>query len=107
MVIFVLQSLPSSYSQFIINYTMNAKDVTLPELHNLLKTYDQTLPKKEKSIMFVGQPSNPNPRNKGAKGKGKSGAKANTSSDRPKRLNQKRKFKRSGTVHTDECLFCK
>src|SRR6266496_4252487 len=57
-VIIILQSLPDSYSQFIINYNMSAKEVTLYELHNMLKTYQQALP-KGKQVLMVSKSSTP------------------------------------------------
>ena len=40
----VLQSLPSSFSQFVVNFHMNKLDVSLPELHNMLKTAESNFP---------------------------------------------------------------
>ena len=39
----ILQSLPDSFSQFIINFHMNKIDVSLAELLNMLKTAEGTL----------------------------------------------------------------
>ena len=39
----ILQSLPDSYSQFILNYYMNKIDTTIPELINMLKTAESSV----------------------------------------------------------------
>ena len=39
----VLQSLPQSYSQFVMNYNMNEIDKPLPELLSMLRTVEQNL----------------------------------------------------------------
>ena len=46
----VLQSLPSSFSQFVVNFHMNKLDVSLPELHNMLKTAESNFPLRR--VMF-------------------------------------------------------
>ncbi|MGK4277378.1 hypothetical protein, partial [Escherichia coli] len=38
----VLQSLPCSYDQFVENYKNNGFDNTLPELFEMLKTFEQS-----------------------------------------------------------------
>jgi len=48
----ILQSLPQSFSQFIMNYQMNKLDSTLPELFNMLKTAKRAL-KKEKYLVLL------------------------------------------------------
>ena len=50
----VLQSLPDSFSQFIINFNMNKFKVSLPKLLNMLKKVKSTI-KKEKSILYTGE----------------------------------------------------
>ena len=50
----ILQSLPNSFSQFIINFNMNKIDVTLPELLNMLKNAEGTM-KKERPVLFVAE----------------------------------------------------
>ena len=50
----ILQSLPDSYSQFILNYNMNEISKSLPDLLNMLRTAEQSVNKgKGKTIMMV------------------------------------------------------
>ena len=49
----ILASLPDSFSQFVLNYRMNDKETTIPELINLLKTVEPTLMKEGKTVMLV------------------------------------------------------
>jgi hypothetical protein len=51
----ILQSLPQSFSQFIMNYHMNKLDSTL-KLFNMLKTAERAL-KKEKDLVLLVQSS--------------------------------------------------
>ena len=44
----ILAGLPDSFAQFVLNYRMNDKETTLPELINLLKTVEPTLMKEGK-----------------------------------------------------------
>ncbi|KAG6421629.1 hypothetical protein SASPL_118186 [Salvia splendens] len=48
----ILQSLPSSFENFIVNFNMNNTKVRLPELHNRLKTYESSTA-KVKSVLMV------------------------------------------------------
>ncbi|KAG6430369.1 hypothetical protein SASPL_108434 [Salvia splendens] len=48
----ILQSLPSSFENFIVNFNMNNTKVGLPELHNRLKTYESSTA-KVKSVLMV------------------------------------------------------
>src|SRR5436190_20285449 len=72
----ILQSLPGSYNQFIMNYNMNEIDKTLPELLSMLRTADQRT-NKGKAVIIVsktktngkGKKQNKKPKGKG-KGKG-------------------------------------
>ncbi|KAG6418394.1 hypothetical protein SASPL_120598 [Salvia splendens] len=41
----ILQSLPNSFENFIVNFNMNNMKVGLPELHNMLKTYESSTAK--------------------------------------------------------------
>ncbi|KAL8101584.1 hypothetical protein AgCh_033472 [Apium graveolens] len=56
----VLQSLPSLFSQFVMNFDMNKLDVNLPELHNMLKTAESNFPPMKSSVLLIGEGSNPN-----------------------------------------------
>ena len=55
----VLQSLPGSFSQFVVNFHMNKLDVSLAELHNMLKTAESNFPSKKSSVLLIGEGSNP------------------------------------------------
>ncbi|XP_031286365.1 uncharacterized protein LOC116145058 [Pistacia vera] len=48
----VLQSLPNSFSQFIMNFNMNSIEKSLSELLNMLKTVEKDM-KKSKLVMLV------------------------------------------------------
>ena len=50
----VLQSLPDSFSQFIMNFNMNKLEVTLPKLLNMLREAESTI-KKEKPVLYTGE----------------------------------------------------
>ena len=50
----ILQSLPDSFFQFIINFNMNKIDVTLSKLLNMLKNVEGTM-KKERPVLFVAE----------------------------------------------------
>ena len=49
----ILQSLPDSFSQFVMNYQMNKIETTLPELINLLKTAETSIKKERNAVMLV------------------------------------------------------
>ncbi|KAL8104297.1 hypothetical protein AgCh_028499 [Apium graveolens] len=71
----VLQSLPSSFIQFVVNFHMNKLDVSLPELHNMLKTTESNFPPKKSSVLLIGEGSNPKKRKKNPSKKKKVGEK--------------------------------
>lgn len=50
----VLQSLPNSFSQFVMNFHMNKLDVSLAELHNMLKIAEANFPSKRGSVLMIG-----------------------------------------------------
>ncbi|XP_021665213.2 uncharacterized protein LOC110653749 [Hevea brasiliensis] len=54
----VLQSLPPSLSQFIMNFNMNQLQATLPRLLGMLTTIEKE-PKKDKSSVLMVQSSKP------------------------------------------------
>ncbi|KAL0324669.1 UNVERIFIED_CONTAM: hypothetical protein Scaly_2434000 [Sesamum calycinum] len=47
----ILQSLPPSYDQFIINYNMNGLEKSLHELINILVQYEATIEKSTPSVL--------------------------------------------------------
>ena len=49
----ILACLPNSFEQFVLNYRMNDKETTIPELINLLKTIKPTLKKGGKTVMLM------------------------------------------------------
>ncbi|XP_061341791.1 uncharacterized protein LOC133288111 [Gastrolobium bilobum] len=61
----VLQSLPSSYNGFVVNYHMNKVETTLPELLNLLTIVEGAVKRNRTQAFLIGGP-------KMTKGKGKS-----------------------------------
>ena len=56
----ILDGLPDSFAQFVLNYRMNNKETTIPELINLLKTLEPTLMKEGKTLMLVNSSSSKN-----------------------------------------------
>ena len=50
----IIQSLPDSYGQFIMNYHMNKIDTTLPELLNILETTEGIL-KSSRGIVLAAE----------------------------------------------------
>ncbi|KAK2389954.1 secreted RxLR effector protein [Trifolium repens] len=66
----ILQSLPDSFNQFILNFNMNDLDKTLPELLGMLRTAEQNLKTKGKSILMVSN-GNKHHKKQGGKWKGK------------------------------------
>ncbi|KAL8155059.1 hypothetical protein AgCh_000444 [Apium graveolens] len=71
----VLQSLLSSFSQFVVKFHMNKLDVSLPELHNMLKTAESNFPPKKSSVLLIGEGSNPKKRKRNPSKKKKVGEK--------------------------------
>ena len=49
----ILDGLPDSFAQFVLNYRINDKETTIPELINLLKTVEPTLMKEGKTVMLM------------------------------------------------------
>ena len=69
----VLQSLPDSFSQFIMNFNMNKFEVTLPKLLNMLREVESTI-KKEKPVLYTGETRKKRKAEKSlSKGKGRLG----------------------------------
>ena len=71
----VLQLILSSFSQFVVNFHMNKLDVSLPELHNMLKTAESNFPPKKSSVLLIGEGSNPKKRKRNPSKKKKVGEK--------------------------------
>ena len=67
----ILQSLPLSYHQFILNFNMNGLEKSMTELHRMLKTAEQNL-RKPNDVLLVKKEMNFKKKGKEkAKGKGK------------------------------------
>ena len=49
----ILQSLPDSFSQFVLNYHMNKLDIFLPELLNILKIVENHIKGEKGSLLMV------------------------------------------------------
>ncbi|KAL4377896.1 hypothetical protein GQ457_02G024690 [Hibiscus cannabinus] len=92
----VLQSLPDSFSQFILNFNMNEIEKTLPQLLGMLRTAEGNMKKGgSKSVLMVHE----------AKGKGKKVAKSKgNGKTKPK---GKEALKPKGGVSKDgKCFHC-
>ncbi|KAK4368090.1 hypothetical protein RND71_011882 [Anisodus tanguticus] len=48
----ILNSLPRSFENFIVNFNMNGTKATLPELHNMLKTFESSTSKGKAMLMI-------------------------------------------------------
>lgn len=72
----ILQSLPISYHQFILNFNMNGLEKSMTELHGMLKTAEQNL-RKPNDVLLVKKETNFKKKGK-AKAKAKERAKAKT-----------------------------
>ncbi|KAD5960533.1 hypothetical protein E3N88_12005 [Mikania micrantha] len=73
---FILNSLPKSYDQFVMNFNMNAWEKTAPELHGMLKTAEMNVPSKVNQVLTVRSAGvrKPNPKKRGYSSKGKNKA---------------------------------
>ena len=49
----ILNSLPKSYHQFVLNYNMNGWDKTISELHQMLKTAETNIPTKGNPVLAI------------------------------------------------------
>ena len=92
----ILQSLPDSYDQFIMNYNMHHMEKTIPELHGMLKTAEQNI-KTTSSVLMVKKGKGMK-RKGNFKGKGKGKSKESQNVPKPK---SKTKPPKEGV-----CFFC-
>ncbi|XP_045791733.1 uncharacterized protein LOC123886462 [Trifolium pratense] len=70
----ILQSLPESFNQFVLNFTMSDMEKTLPQLLSMLRQAEQNLKSKGKSnhVLMIGKGNHKKGNKvKGNKGKGK------------------------------------
>ena len=65
----ILQSLPDSFSQFVLNYHMNKLNTSLPELLNMLKTVESHIKKDKAPLLLVSGTSKKKTGKKGSKGR--------------------------------------
>lgn len=94
----ILQSLPQSYHQFILNYNMNGLEKSLTELHGMLKSTEQNIRKPNDVLMVEGKSFKKRGKGK-AKGKGKAQVE---NSNKPK---SNGKFKPSPGAES-QCFYC-
>ena len=92
----ILNSLPDSYGQFVMNYNMNEMDKSISELHMMLKTVEQNIKSKPGHVLMVQNVKGFKNKGKGkgkgkVKGKGKSNAQPKPKAKAPKE---------------DVCFFC-
>ncbi|XP_071694735.1 uncharacterized protein [Rutidosis leptorrhynchoides] len=66
----ILNSLPKSYDQFVLNYNMNNLEKSISELHLMLKTTEKNIPSKTSKVLMIREGKIKKPQAKG-KGKGK------------------------------------
>ncbi|XP_071739852.1 uncharacterized protein [Rutidosis leptorrhynchoides] len=66
----ILNSLPKSYDQFVLNYNMNNWEKSISELHLMLKTTEKNIPFKTSEVLMIRKGKIKKPQAKG-KGKGK------------------------------------
>ena len=72
----ILQSLPSTFDQFVLNFNMNSLEKTIPELHGMLKNAEQNLKGATADVLMVQKGKGKGKRKQqNAKGKGKLKAK--------------------------------
>ena len=86
----ILNSLPDSYDQFVMNYNMNNMDKSISELHSMLKIADVNIKKKKPSNVLMVQ------KGKGNKKKGKGKGKTMKSSKSKPNLKPKAKPPKDG-----------
>ncbi|XP_071689070.1 uncharacterized protein [Rutidosis leptorrhynchoides] len=65
----ILNSLPKSYDQFILNYNMNNLEKSISELHLMLKTAEKNIPSKTSEVLMIreGKIKKPQAKGKGTK----------------------------------------
>ncbi len=80
----ILQSLPPSYSSFIMNYNMNGLEKSLTELHGMLKTAEQNIKHKTSDVLLV-QKGKKTKKKRKAKGKGHAKAESSSKDRKPKK----------------------
>jgi hypothetical protein len=79
-----LQSLPTSYESFIMNFHMNGMEKTMVELHGMLKTAKDSIKKNPNHVMMDQNEKKKRNRSTPPKGKGKENISDKPSSSKPK-----------------------
>jgi len=92
----ILQSHPDSYSQFIVNFTMNKIEVSLAEMLNMLKTTEGNLKKEKPTVLMVGKSN-----------KKRRAVQAFKKGNAKKQSKQKQKKDISKGEEKGECFHCK
>ncbi|KAK8708412.1 hypothetical protein V6N13_059454 [Hibiscus sabdariffa] len=94
----VLQSLPDSFNQFVLNFNMNEINKTLPQLLGMLRTAESNMKKGgSKSVLMVRE----------AKGKGKGKKVAKSKGNSKTKPKGKEALKPKGGVNKDgKCFHC-
>src|SRR6266540_5915428 len=80
----ILQSLPPSYSSFIMNYNMNGLEKSLTELHGMLKIAEQNIKHRTSDVLLV-QKGKKTKKKRKAKGKGHAKAESSSKDRKPKK----------------------
>ena len=94
----ILQSLPPSYKNFVMNYNMHCMNKTLPELSSMLKTAEVEI-KKEHQVLMVNKTTK-------FKKQGKSKQKGNFKKGGKKVAVPAKKTK-AGPKPDTKCFYCK
>ncbi|KAI9128822.1 hypothetical protein K1719_000305 [Acacia pycnantha] len=98
----ILNSLPDSYDQFVMNYNMNNMEKSISELHGMLKTAEQSIKKKPITVLMVQKGKGMKKKGKGKRvGKGSAGK--TTESNKPESKPAARKAK---PLKDGVCHFC-
>ncbi|XP_071727618.1 uncharacterized protein [Rutidosis leptorrhynchoides] len=72
----ILNSLPKSYDQFVLNYNMNNLEKSISEFHLMLKIAEKNIPSKTSEVLMIREGKIKKPQAKG-KGKGKAKSQGN------------------------------
>ena len=90
----VLQSLPDSYSNFVVNYHMNKIESSLPILHNMLKTAEGSILKEKPQVLLIGKSDK------------KRKAEPSSSGGKGKKAKRPARKKKNDVKAKGECHFC-
>ena len=93
----VLQSLPPNYKGFMMNYNMQGKTKTIPELFVMLKSVEVEI-KKEQQVLMVNKTTGFKKKGKGRKGNFKKNG---------KQVAAPVKKPKAGPQPETECFYCK